>query len=81
MKHLYEAWDNAANYLVVRDMDRDENDTAVVNWDLSEKEIEDAVKAFEEDEDDDSFYANPGEDLNFRPFEEIMDSMNGFKAL
>ena len=39
MKHLYLASDNAMNYLIVRDMDRDENDTAVVNWDLSDDEI------------------------------------------
>ena len=77
MKHLYLASDNAMNYLIIRDMERDENDTAVVNWDLSDDEIKSAVAAFEANQDDDSFYA--GEELEYEPFETVMNRMNQFE--
>lgn len=79
MKHLYYAEDNAYNYIFVRDMDKDENDTLIVNWDLSEDEVDEIVKAFEANEDDTSFYAI--EEENWSPFEEVVGSMNGYHHL
>lgn len=78
MKHLYLALDNAMNYLVIRDMDRGENDTAVVNWDLSKDEIADAVSAFEKNENDTSFYAYEPE---FEPFANVMGRMTDWATL
>lgn len=39
MLDLYIAQDNALNYVIVRDFDRDDNDAAIINWDLSDEEI------------------------------------------
>lgn len=39
MLHIYIALDNALNYVIVRDFDRDDNDAAIVDWDLSDDEI------------------------------------------
>ena len=73
MKHLYKAQDNAMTYLIVRDMARDEDDAAVVNWDVSEDEIAEAVKAFEADENTTAFYADIP---RWQPFDEIRERMN-----
>lgn len=78
MKHLYLAQDNNLNFIVIRDMSRGDDDTTIVNWDFSEEEIEDAKRAFAEDENDESFYAQAPE---WQTFEETMDLMNGFECI
>lgn len=40
MKKIYIAYDNVMNYLVIRDMERGEDDTAVINWDFDDDEME-----------------------------------------
>lgn len=68
MKHLYIAQTNAMNYIVLRDMNRDENDTAIVDWDVSDDEIKDATPdAYEPDE--------------WKPFDETMDGMITFQTI
>jgi len=68
MKHLYIAQTNAMNYIVLRDMSRGEDDTAVVDWDVSDNEIKAATPdAYEPDE--------------WKPFDEVMDSVNAFQTI
>lgn len=68
MKHLYIAEDNAMNYIVLRDMSRGENDTAVVDWDVSYDEIKAATPdAYAPDE--------------WKPFDEIIENMASFKTI
>lgn len=68
MKHLYIAQTNAMNYIVLRDMSRDENDAAIVDWDVSDDEIKSATPdAYEPDE--------------WKPFDEVMDEMNTFQTI
>ena len=78
MKHLYLATDNALNFIIIRDMSRGDDDTAIVNWDLSEEEIEDIKNAFAEDENDESFYE---QEPDWETFEEVMHMMNGFEHI
>ena len=54
MKHLYIAQDNAMNYILIRDFSREEDDTIVCDWDLSEDEIEDIKARFERGEYDET---------------------------
>lgn len=68
MKHLYIAQTAAMNYIVLRDMSRGEDDTAVVDWDVSDDEIKAATP------DD---YA-PDE---WKSFDEIMETMSSFKTI
>ena len=63
---------------VIRDFDEPEEDAAVVNWDLSEDEIQEAVKAFEADETDESFFAV---EPKWQDFSEIVASMNRVEIL
>lgn len=68
MKHLYIAQTNAMNYIVLRDMSRGEDDTAVVDWDVSDDEIKEATPdAYEPDE--------------WKSFDEVMDDMNTFQTI
>lgn len=68
MKHLYIAQTNAMNYIVLRDMSRGEDDTAVVDWDVSDDEIKLATPdAYEPEE--------------WKPFDEVMDEMNTFQTI
>lgn len=68
MKHLYIAQTNAMNYIVLRDMSRDENDTAIVDWDVSDDEIKSATPdAYEPDE--------------WKPFDDVMGDMNAFQTI
>ncbi|MBR0340762.1 MAG: hypothetical protein IJH64_00655 [Oscillospiraceae bacterium] len=68
MKHLYIAQTNAMNYIVLRDMSRGEDDTAVVDWDVSDDEIKSAVPDdYEPDE--------------WKSFDEIMETMNSFQTI
>lgn len=79
MKALYRAEDNAMNYLIIRDFDKLDEDTAVVNRDLSEEEIQEAVKAFTVDENDESFFADDAPE--WKEFAEIIAFMNRFEIL
>lgn len=68
MKHLYIAQTAAMNCIVLRDMSRGEDDTAVVDWDVSDDEIKEATPdAYEPDE--------------WKPFDEIMDGMITFQTI
>lgn len=68
MKHLYIAQTNAMNYIVLRDMSRGEDDAAVADWDVSDDEIKVATPDdYEPDE--------------WKPFEEIMETMNSFQTI
>lgn len=75
MKHLILAEDNNMNYILIRDMSRMDDDTAIVNWDLSDDEIEEIRKAFKADEDTEEFFAATPE---WTSFEEVTDKMNNF---
>ena len=78
MKHLYKGNDNAMNYIFIRDMERGDDDTAIVNWDLSDEEIDEIIKAFGADENDESWYACEPE---FDTFENVTASMNSFEHI
>lgn len=68
MKHLYIAQTAAMNCIVLRDMSSGEDDTAVVDWDVSDDEIKEATPdAYEPDE--------------WKPFDEIMDGMITFQTI
>lgn len=68
MKHLYIAQTNAMNYIALRDMSRDGNDTAIVDWDVSDDEIKSATPdSYEPDE--------------WKSFAEVMDDMNTFQTI
>ena len=47
---LYEAQSNGMNYIILRDMDRGHNDSTIIDWDLSDSEIDDLVSRFESGE-------------------------------
>jgi len=68
MKHLYIAQTNAMNYIVLRDMSRGDDDTAVVDWDVSDDEIKAATPDGYEAEE-------------WKPFDEIMGTMNSFQTI
>lgn len=74
MKHLYRASDNALTYLIIRDMERGENDTAIADLDLSDADFEKAAADFE---------AGTLEtiELEWRPFEEVKAQMNSIEWL
>ena len=78
MKHLILAHDNNLNYIIVRDMDRANEDTAIVNWDLSDDEVEEIKKKFEQNENDESFYESEPE---WEEFEAVMSRMNDFRHI
>ena len=78
MKHMFYAEDNASNYIVIRDMSADDNDTAIVNFDLSDDEIKEIAKKFGENENDTSFYAD---EPVWEPFSDIMSSMTMYKSI
>ena len=78
MKHLYLAEDNYMNFMIIRDMNRGDDDTTIVTGDLSEEEIEDIKKAFAEDENDNHFYEL---ELHWDTFENVMALMNNYKRI
>ena len=78
MKKMFYTEDNASNYIVIRDMSADDNDTAVVNFDLSDDEIMEIARKFAENENDTSFYAD---EPVWEPFSDIMRSMTMYKSI
>jgi len=62
MKHLYSAADNYSTYVLMRDFEREDDDVMVVDHDVSEEEIEEYIKFFEQNGTVDSIYE---EDLWF----------------
>ena len=78
MKHMFYAEDNASNYIIIRDMSADDNDTAVVNFDLSDDEIREVARKFAENEEDTSFYSC---EPDWHPFSDIMSSMTMYKSI
>jgi hypothetical protein len=78
MKNLYEANDNYQNYILIRDMDRDENDTCVCDWDLSEDEVKKIAEAFERGEYDEK---DAVEEPEWFPFDEVRTKFNAFHSL
>ena len=84
MKHLYLGEDNVMNYLFIRDSSRDDLDTYVVSWDLSDDEIAAAENAFRLDRDTTEFYDISVEDMECSDFETFLDCighMNSYKLL
>jgi hypothetical protein len=75
---MFYAEDNASNYIVIRDMSADDNDTAVVNFDLSDDEIKEIAKKFGKNENDTSFYVC---EPDCQPFSDIMSSMTMHKSI
>lgn len=78
MKHMFYAEDNASNYIIIRDMNADDKDTAIVNFDLSDDEIKEIAEKFVENENDMSFYAN---EPVWEPFCTIMGNMNEYRSI
>ena len=78
MKNMFYAEDNASNYIIIRDMNADDNDTAIINFDLSNDEIKEIAEKFNENENDTSFYAN---EPIWEPFSNIMSSMTMYKSI
>ena len=72
MIRLYLAQDNATNYLIIRDFHRDDNDAAVINWDLSEDELKDLLLTFAESLKVSDIDAGIEGDYEFEPFSEII---------
>lgn len=80
MKYLYLAEDNCYNYILVRDLEKDDEcDTLVVNWDLTEEEIKEITKKFEADENDESFYID--NDQPWESFQRATESMCGVQCI
>ena len=73
VKHMYVGDTNAMNQIIIRDVDTDT--AAVVEWDLSDDEIKEVARKFWEDQSDESWYAC---DPEWRPWDEVRDSLNGF---
>ena len=78
MKHLILAEGNNQNYIIIRDMNRGDDDTAIVNWDLSDEEIEEIRNEFKADEDSEKFFEVTPE---WQPFEKIINLMNNFEHI
>lgn len=78
MKHLYEAIDNYQNYILIRDMDREENDTCICDWNLSEDEVKTIATAFENREYDEKDYAASPE---WFPFYEVYTRFNSIRSI
>lgn len=82
MIHVYLASDNAMNYLVIRDMDRDDKDAAIIDWDLDDHEVEWSHSLYLNPENDGDIIkacavCNP----EWEPFDDIMARMNQFENL
>ena len=73
VKHMYVGDTNAMNQIIIRDMDTDT--AAVVEWDLSDDEIKELADKFASDQNDESWYAC---DPEWRSWDEVRDSLNGF---
>ena len=73
MLKLYLAQDNALNYLIFRDFQREEEDAAVINWDLSEEELKDMLLRFCDSPRIELISAVS--DLKFENFSDIRDRM------
>lgn len=67
---LYVTEDNASNYLVIRDMSRGEDDTAVIDWDVSDDQIRAAAENLD----------SIPEPESWQPFGEIIASMTGYQT-
>lgn len=80
MKRLYLASDNYTNYLIIRDFLRDDDDSAIVNWDLTNAEIDEAIFKFGENPDDTSYFARNPDELEFKPFYDLMSNMNEYET-
>ena len=74
MKNLYIAFANAMNYVVIRDFEREDNDAAIIDFDLSDNELREMLEAFEAGE-------AVGMDPEWMAWDEIMENMNGFQDL
>jgi hypothetical protein len=59
-------------------MSADDNDTAIVNFDLSDDEIMEIARKFAENEEDTSFYSC---EPDWQPFSDIMSSMTMYKSI
>lgn len=75
MFELYLAQDNAMNYLIFRDFQREDEDAAVINWDLSEEELKDMLLKFCDSNRIELISAVSISDLEFENFSDIRDRM------
>lgn len=79
MKHLYKAYDNYQNYILIRDFDRDEDDTIICDWDLSEDEVQTIKDAFERGEYDEKDCVS--DDAEWMTWEQAQKQFNSITAL
>lgn len=79
MKHLYEANDNYQNYILIRDFDRDEDDTIICDLDLSEDEVQNIKEAFERGEYDEKDCVS--DDAEWMTWEQAQAQFNSITAL
>lgn len=74
MKVFYIASDNCMNYLYMRDMDREEKDCQICDFDLSEEEIKEIYETQDEQQDRPSLYP-------WESYEELRDRMSTMVTL
>ena len=75
---VYEGWDNFQNYIFVWDLNRDDNDTRIVDWDLSDDEVYDLAKRIYEGEyniDDNSVGGD------WESWDSVTSGMHGFREI
>ena len=75
--HIYYGQDNAMNYVFVRDFSRDDdNDTMIIDWDLSDKEIRDIVRRIKNGTYD---FDSNGD--TWEPWDDVIKSMNSYYSV
>lgn len=80
MKHLYIAYDNSMNYILIRDFSREEDDTIVCDWDLNDDEIEDIKARFERGEYDETNGA-AADEAEWISWEEAQEQFNTINSI
>lgn len=77
--HLYEAFDNAQNYILIRDFSRDEDDTMIMDWDLSDSEVQDIVDRFNHGNYTEDDTNGDGEWVTFDEARSMFDEINSLE--
>ena len=79
VKELYEANDNYQNYILIRDFSRDEYDTIICDWDLSEDEVQAIKDAFDRGEYNEKDRVSDA--VDWMTFEEAQAMFNDIRVL
>lgn len=76
--HVYEGQDNYQNYVFVRDFNRGDDDTIIVDWDLSDEEVHDLARRILSGEFNlDDSYSTDG----WESWDSVTSGMNEFHSV